>query len=251
MNSSSSSSSILSFFHVIESLKHTPRTGWTLQPGLKDFPVESIASHMHRMSIMAMAVPNNNNNNNNPTSHLLLPSFDSNKLVKMCLVHDVIECIAGDITPHQGISRQEKHVLEANAMDQLVTLLEKASNTSTNSQGGNSTISSTTTSTPSPGIYSYIPFAQELKSLWYEYESGITIESKIAKDLDKFDMICQAVEYEKRHHGGEEVVVRLDSFFESTRGKFTHPVVMEWVKELEKEREELFSITTTTSTCIN
>ena len=57
-------------------------------------------SHMHRMSIMAMAVPNSDNVHYSSVK-VSLPRFDSGKLVKMCLIHDVIECIAGDITPRK------------------------------------------------------------------------------------------------------------------------------------------------------
>ena len=37
-----------------------------------------------------------------------------------------------------------------------------------------------------------------IRNLWAEYEQGNTAESILVKDLDKFDMICQAFEYEKR-----------------------------------------------------
>ena len=67
-----------------------------------------------------------------------------------------------------------------------------------------------------------------------EYEQATTPESLICKDLDKFEMIVQALEYEKREKK------RLDSFFESTRGKFGHVVVKKWVDALYRERDELW-----------
>ena len=39
--------------------------------------------------------------------------------------------------------------------------------------------------------------ANEIMSLWREYEDGTTPEASLVKDLDKFEMITQAVEYEK------------------------------------------------------
>ena len=39
--------------------------------------------------------------------------------------------------------------------------------------------------------------SQEIFSLWQEYENGETMEAKFVKDLDKFEMILQAFEYEK------------------------------------------------------
>lgn len=39
--------------------------------------------------------------------------------------------------------------------------------------------------------------SQEIFSLWQEYENGETMEAKFVKDLDKFELILQAFEYEK------------------------------------------------------
>lgn len=41
----------------------------------------------------------------------------------MCLVHDMAECIVGDITPHCGVSVDEKHRQEEEAMKTLVNLV--------------------------------------------------------------------------------------------------------------------------------
>jgi putative hydrolase of HD superfamily len=54
------------------------------------------------------------------------------------------------------------------------------------------------------------------------------------KELDRFDMILQAFEYEKaenRPHG-------LQEFFDSTSGKFSHPLIMSLINELNKQRSE-------------
>ncbi len=66
----------------------------------------------------------------------------------------------------------------------------------------------------------YPTLADELLELWLEYEEGSSPAGKIAKQLDKFEMIVQADEYEKLHPG-----IRLQSFFDSTAGYFTHPQV--------------------------
>lgn len=41
----------------------------------------------------------------------------------MTLIHDLAECIVGDITPHDGIPADEKHRLEDNAMVAICQLL--------------------------------------------------------------------------------------------------------------------------------
>ena len=43
--------------------------------------------------------------------------------------------------------------------------------------------------------------AGEFYDLWQEYEEAGTPEAKIVKDLDKFEMILQAFEYEKCEYG--------------------------------------------------
>ncbi|KAJ3129338.1 hypothetical protein HK098_001750 [Nowakowskiella sp. JEL0407] len=133
------------------------------------------------------------------------PNVNKDRIVKIAISHDIAESIAGDIAPAQKISASEKYALEKSAITQLV-----------------STLNST-------------PESLEIQSLWNEYEECQTPEAKIVKDLDKFEMIVQGLEYEKRY--GK----RLDSFFESTRGKFVHAEVLEWVEALYKEREEFWN----------
>ena len=62
--------------------------------------------------------------------------------------------------------------------------------------------------------------AGEIRELWLEYEDGTSLEAELARQLDKFEMIVQANEYELAHPGK-----RLDSFFASTASSFTHPEV--------------------------
>ena len=73
----------------------------------------------------------------------------------------------------------------------------------------------------------------EIMELWKEYSERKTPEAKFVKDLDRFEMILQAFEYEK----AEENVGRLQDFFESTKGKFQHPMVIKWVEELYEQRQ--------------
>lgn len=94
---------------------------------------------------------------------------------------------------------------------------------------------------------------KEIASLWHEYEDAKTSEALFVKDLDKFEMIVQAVEYEKCMYMKMNALLKrinlfflfkadkkkLQGFFDSTKGKFQHPVVKAWAEELYKEREEI------------
>jgi len=128
------------------------------------------------------------------------PTLDCGRCVRMAIVHDLAESIVGDITPHQGISKEEKSRREEAAMSHFLTLLGDT------------------------------PQAREMYELWQEYEGAATPEAKLVKDLDKFEFIVQALEYEKSDNKN------LEHFFASTRGKFTHPIVKGWVEALYEER---------------
>jgi putative hydrolase of HD superfamily len=69
------------------------------------------------MAVMSMLFNNSSHTNDGNSDQQLL--IDSNKLVRMSLIHDMAECIVGDITPFDGISAQQKHKLEDNAMNYL------------------------------------------------------------------------------------------------------------------------------------
>ena len=119
----------------------------------------------------------------------------------MCLVHDMAESIVGDITPHCGVSVQEKHRQEEEAMDQLIKLVPEFA-------------------------------GDNLKDLFMEYENQKTKEATLVKDLDRFDMICQAFEYEE----SRKEPLALQEFFDATEGLFKHHEIQCWVDELKRKR---------------
>jgi len=45
--------------------------------------------------------------------------LDYSKVIQMSLIHDIAECIVGDITPFDGIAEDEKHQREFSAMKYL------------------------------------------------------------------------------------------------------------------------------------
>ena len=40
------------------------------------------------------------------------PTIDRDRLIKVCLVHDLAEAVVGDITPNCGVSKEQKRQLE-------------------------------------------------------------------------------------------------------------------------------------------
>ncbi|KAF5332205.1 hypothetical protein D9611_008177 [Ephemerocybe angulata] len=142
-------------------------------------------------------------------------TLDVSKCVMMALVHDLAEAQVGDIAPNEKIPKAEKHKLEADAMQNFVhTMLHNS------------------------------PAAQRIEALWQEYEQGETPEAKFVKDLDRFEMASQALEYERNHD-----IPTLQPFFDGSIPHLRHPEVQSWGKDLMKEREQLQeSRSSTTST---
>ncbi|CAH2050589.1 unnamed protein product, partial [Iphiclides podalirius] len=180
---------ILEFLELVGRLKHVKRTGWVIC-NIDD--CESIAGHMYRMGLMTFLLTEENN----PTN------LDRFKCLQIALVHDLAECIVGDITPHCGISPDEKHRQEDEAMKKIAELTGIA--------------------------------GDRMYNLYKEYENQSSPEARFAKDLDRYDMILQAFEYEKR----ENTPKKLEEFFKATEGKFVHPFIQQLVTELYRQREE-------------
>src|SRR5271170_2200802 len=91
-----------------------------------------------------------------------------------------------------------------------------------------------------PGKFS--PSATLLQELFNEYESGITKEAKLVKDVDKYELLVQAVEYERDTvERGEQLVGLKDltSFFGVGKGINTD-LVRGWAEDVMKERELLW-----------
>ncbi|PIA37034.1 hypothetical protein AQUCO_03100053v1 [Aquilegia coerulea] len=169
----SHASSAIDFLTLCHSLKVTKRTGW-VRRGIEN--PESIADHMYRMGLMALIALD------------FPPGVDRNKCVKMAIVHDIAEAIVGDITPADGVPKEEKSRREREALDHMCKLL-----------GG--------------GVR-----AKEISELWMEYEENSSPEAKLVKDFDKVEMILQALEYEN------EQGKNLDEFFQSTAGIHFEPL---------------------------
>lgn len=161
---------ILSVISLAENLKKEPRHCW-YDNGRR----ESVAEHTWRMSLMAM---------------LMAPELETDvnleHLLKMIIVHDLVESLTGDIpifmvdTPEK---KAAKHLEEKAAMEKIRNML------------GSET-------------------GDELFTLWEEYEEGTSPEARVAKALDKLEGNIQHNEapletwIEKNH----EIVFSIDKF---------------------------------------
>ena len=53
-------------------------------------------------------------------------NLDRSRCIEIALVHDLAECIVGDITPEKfsGVSKEVKHKMEQEAMENIVKVSE-------------------------------------------------------------------------------------------------------------------------------
>ncbi|KAF9680612.1 hypothetical protein SADUNF_Sadunf06G0139800 [Salix dunnii] len=100
---SPSPSSAIDFLSLCHRLKTTKRAGW-VKRDIKG--PESISDHMYRMGLMALIAPD-------------IPGIDRDKCVKMAIVHDIAEAIVGDITPSDGVPKEEKSRKEREALEHI------------------------------------------------------------------------------------------------------------------------------------
>jgi putative hydrolases of HD superfamily len=199
--------SAIDFATLIGRLKTTPRTGW-VRRGVPRY--ESVADHSWRVAAMTLLLLGQQKRQPptdpagvsvaSPDADPQCLDLDGAKCLQMAVIHDLAECLVGDIAPGDNVSSEDKRRREGDAMAQLASSLGKAT--------------------------SRRDAESHLLDLFHEYEERETAEAKSVKDLDLLDMILQADEYE-RSFG-----IDLDEFFSGTPpSRFHNP----WIRTLAQQ----------------
>jgi putative hydrolase of HD superfamily len=157
---------IVEFYELAIKLKKVKRAGWVQQ--LQTENVESVADHTFLTALMAMVLAD-------------LKGFDTEKIVRMALLHDLEEIIIGDLTPRdkEKISAKELKRMKEDAMKKIVLSIPKKLRPK------------------------YLKLMKEHK----KYKSK---EAKLLNEIENLEMIFQALEYEKDGFDKE----KLDEFWE-------------------------------------
>jgi len=168
---------LIKFSEIAGKLKRLKRSGWISHVGITE--PESVADHSFRCAILAMCIGD-------------LIKIDTEKLVKMLLLHDVQEAITGDydayVKKELGVS--EVKVLEKVAVKEVLSVL------------------------PAKLKNQYI-------RIWEEFERQKTREALIANDIDKIEMILQALEYEKEGYNSQ----KFETFWTETQKSIKTSVI--------------------------
>ena len=92
------------FFEKVLELKNVPRQGWKEKLEINN--PESVADHSYSTTVLSMILSD-------------IKGLDSEKIIRMALLHDLAESITGDITPND-MMKDEKVSKENLAMKQIL-----------------------------------------------------------------------------------------------------------------------------------
>ena len=154
------------FFEKVLELKNVPREGW--KEKLEIHNPESVADHSYSTTVISMILSD-------------MKGLDSEKIIKMALLHDLAESIIGDITP-EHITKNEKIIKENHAIKQI---LKNLPNT----------------------------IAESYFEIWNEYQKNSSQESRLLHDIDKLEMAFQAKFYQNKGISKE----KLQTFFNTAK----------------------------------
>lgn len=154
------------FFHSVLKLKSVRRAGWVSKVNVKD--AESVADHTFSMCAMAMLL-----------SDML--GLDTQKAMKMVILHDLAESIVGDYMPGD-VSVNQKLAKEKRAMKSILSGLPRKARS-------------------------------EYEKIWLEYLQNKTAVARFVHRIDKLEMALQANQYARQGYAGK----LLAPFFESAK----------------------------------
>ena len=172
---------IWDFFKIAANLKKISRQGWVDKLSLNH--PESVADHSYSMAIISMVISD-------------MRKYDSEKILKMVLLHDLAEAKIGDITPNQ-LSKEKKKLLENNAFNEIIDNLPKN-------------------------------IKSQYLELWQDYQENISAESKFVHQVDKLEMALQAKLYQQEGYQKN----KLKSFFESAKKGIDDPKLKELFRKI-------------------
>ena len=151
--------SAINFYLLATKLKYKIRSGWDNKHwNIKGDRLESVAEHIYGTCILAIGLDSEFN-----------LGIDLNKVIKMLVIHELGEVLIPDITPFDGITKEEKKQVEHVAFKEVLGSLIKA---------------------------------DELYALFAEFDAEKTVEAKVAHYCDKLEADIQAKVYQDMglHH---------------------------------------------------
>ncbi|MGI0066512.1 MAG: HD domain-containing protein [Nitrosotalea sp.] len=163
---------LFDFFYLASELKRIPRKGWKSKVGIER--PESVADHSYETAVMAMVFSD-------------IHGLDTEKILKMALLHDLAESITGDFMPDE-ISKENKRSAEDEAMKEILAKLPEN-------------------------------IARQYDIIWNEYMLANTKESVLLHEIDKLEMAIQAVKYSSEGFSNEKLSEFINSAKKEIKSK--------------------------------
>ncbi len=164
---------ILNFLIEVHKLRNVQRKGITFY-GVKK--ADSALDHSFRMALLVALLARERN-------------LNSNKALRMALIHDIAKVHAGDITPYDGLLPNNKK-----ARDEFVkrwrrlSLGDKAKMNSAKFQKEQKALKTITAFLPKQA-------RNEIRHLWLDYNHGKSKEAKFVQQVDVVENLLEAFEW--------------------------------------------------------
>jgi putative hydrolase of HD superfamily len=107
-----------------------------------------------------------------------LKGLNVEKMLKLAVIHDLEEAVLGDLTPEEKKKKNNLKMLEEKAIKKVLSSLP-------------------------------LNLKHKYYSLWLEYKNASSKEAKLIKELDKLEMVIQALLYEEKFN------LNLEEFWET------------------------------------
>ena len=203
---------IIDFLVEIGKLKKMPRRGWVINQ-IKN--PESIAEHTFRAAILSWVLAKRKR------------GINIERLLKIALIHDLCEVYAGDITPYDSIlPRNKKKLKELMKTWPRFSNAQKNKNILKKRKKETAGLDKLLSKLP-PDLKS---LQHEIKSLWLDYENGLTPEGRFFKQADRLENFLQALEYWKKYKKPPQ-----HPWWLWAREFFDDPLLLKFIKEMDEE----------------
>ncbi|MBI4213976.1 MAG: HD domain-containing protein [Chloroflexi bacterium] len=199
----------VAFLRAAGGLKRVKRQGWVD----RDIPApESVADHTYRTALLAWVLGE-------------AAGLDTEHLIKLVLLHDLPEALAGDLTPYARLIDGGLDAGEAVARwRELLSADDLATGHGEKLEAERAAIQEL--------VRDVDPQLARLAiDLWAEYAARRTPEARFAPELDKLEALLQALKYQQLGYESD-----VASFLRSARDYVQHPVLKQFLAELEAEK---------------
>ncbi|HEY0089586.1 MAG TPA: HD domain-containing protein, partial [Candidatus Lokiarchaeia archaeon] len=188
---------LLDFFSEIGELKMMPRRGWIFRRVKNP---ESISAHSFRLAIMGWIFGKR------------IPDLNTEKIIKLALVHDLTKVYAVDTIPYDKIiirkedfKKIKKEIFYRDYKNESVALKKLDTN-----------------------LPNYLK--KELIICWDDFQKGLSKEGKFIRQVSRIENLLQALEYWEKNKN-----FPIEPWWEEAKQFISEPVLLEFIKTLEKK----------------